>query len=90
MADAQRPNREVRGRFWVEAAVFVVDFAVLIITVVWRDWIEVVFGVDPDHGDGSLEWLIAFGLLVVASSTFAVARHERRRIDRLGPSVGSA
>jgi hypothetical protein len=90
MADAQAPNREVRGRFWVEAALFVVSFALLIVTVVWRDWIELVFGVDPDHRDGSLEYLMVLGLLVVASTTFAIARRERRRIDRLRPSVGSA
>lgn len=27
-------------------------------TLVWPEWIEMTFGVDPDHGDGSLEWLI--------------------------------
>jgi len=90
MADAQQPNRKVRGRFWVEAALSVVSFALFIVTVVWRDWIELVFGADPDHGNGSLEWLIVLGLLVVASTTFAIARRERRRTHLLRPSVGSA
>jgi hypothetical protein len=90
MADVHQPDRKVRRRFWVEAALCVVGFALVIVTVVWRDWIEFVFGVDPDHRDGTLEWLIVLGLLVVALTTFAIARRERRRMDRLRPSLGSA
>ena len=89
MADLQRPDRQVRWRFWVEAALSVAGFASFIVTVVGRDWIELVFGVDPDHGNGSLEWLIVLGLLVVASTTFAIARRERRRTHLLRPSAGS-
>jgi len=90
MADAQNPNRKVRRRFWVEAALSVASFALVNITLVRRDWIELVLGVDPDHGNGSLEWLIVLGLLVVASTSFAIARRERHRIHFLRPSVGSA
>ena len=42
--------RAVRWRFWVELAVAVVSVFLVLLTLVWRDWIEEVFGVDPDHG----------------------------------------
>ncbi len=40
----------------------VLAFANLLLTLataIWHDWIEIVFGVDPDGGNGVLEWLIA-------------------------------
>lgn len=42
------------------------------------DWIEAVFGVEPDGGDGSLEWLLVlgFGLLAVVSG--ALPRRDQR------------
>jgi hypothetical protein len=52
-------------------------FAVL--TLAWRDWIEIVFKVDPDHHSGSLEWMIVGAALAVIVITFAAARFEWRR-----------
>jgi hypothetical protein len=68
-----------RTRFWVEVAVTAVSATLLVVTLLWSDWIEVVFGFDPDGGDGSLEWLVAAMLM---SSTFLfvlLARAEMRR-----------
>jgi apolipoprotein N-acyltransferase len=53
--------------------------ALFVITLVWHDWIEIIFGVDPDRGNGWLEWLIvlvAFGLTLAFSVS---ARQEWRR-----------
>ena len=45
-------TRELRGRFWVEAGLALISGALVVITLVWRDWIEIVFGIDPDEGNG--------------------------------------
>ena len=28
------------------------------ITFVWRDWIEILFRIDPDERSGAVEWVI--------------------------------
>jgi hypothetical protein len=71
-------QRSVRTRFWVETALATPTGALSVLTLVWRDWIEVL-GVDPDHHDGTVEWLIV-GALMALSAGFAVsARLEWRR-----------
>ena len=70
----------LRRRFWLETGMAIVTGILLVITLVWRDWIEVVFGVDPDQGNGTLEWLIVGALLVVTITLFTLAGYEWRRI----------
>jgi len=50
-----------------------------LITLVQRDWIEIVFGVDSDNRNGALEWLIVGALLVVTIMLFTLASYEWRR-----------
>jgi hypothetical protein len=69
----------MRFRFWLEAGVATVTLILSVITSVWRDWIEIVFGVEPDGGNGSLEWLILALLLAVTITLFVQARYEWRR-----------
>jgi hypothetical protein len=54
----------------VRLALAAASAALFAVTLLWHDWIEIVFRVDPDHGNGWLEWLVvvaAFGLMVVFS-----------------------
>ena len=70
---------EMGRRFWIEAGLAAITAILLVVTLVSREWIEIVFGVDPDGGDGSLEWVIV-GVLLAASLIFsAMARAEWRR-----------
>jgi hypothetical protein len=71
--------RKVGTRFWIESVLAAVTSILFLVTLVWREWIEAVFKVDPDGGDGSLEWAIV-GVLFAASATLSVmARAEWRR-----------
>jgi len=51
-----------------------------VLTAIWPDWIELLFGADPDGGDGSTEWGIVAALAVVAILFAALARFEHRRL----------
>jgi hypothetical protein len=69
----------LRRRFWLETGLAIITGILFIITLVQRDWIEVVFNVDPDNRSGSLEWLIIGVLLVVTLTLFTSASYEWRR-----------
>jgi len=55
-----------------------------VLTIAWRDWIEAVFGVDPDRSSGATELLVAAALLGLALTAAALARAEWRRAIRSG------
>ena len=68
-----------RTRFWIETTLAILTFALFLITLVSREWIEVLFGVDPDGGNGALEWAIV-GVLLIASVAFTlIGRTEWNR-----------
>ncbi|WP_243769035.1 ABC transporter permease [Streptomyces cyanogenus] len=54
-----------------------------IVTLVWRDWIERVFGVEPDQGSGALEWAIVAVTLCATVVFSLLARSEWRRAGEL-------
>ena len=72
-------NHARRGRFWIELVCAASSALLAAITLARPDWIEGVFGVDPDRGDGSLEWLVVAALLAVAVASALLARAEWRR-----------
>jgi len=69
----------LRRRFWLETAMAIVTSILFVITLVQRDWIETVLGVDPDNHNGTLEWLIVGALLVVTITLFTLASYEWHR-----------
>lgn len=69
--------------FWVEAVLSAWGVFLGLLTIVWHDWIEGVFGVDPDHGNGSAEWIAVVVLLAIGAIAGALARREWRRAHAL-------
>jgi hypothetical protein len=72
-------QRTPRRRFWFEGAAAALATVLLVVTVISREWIEIVFRVDPDGGSGALEWTIVASLGVIAATGALVARAEWRR-----------
>ena len=70
--------RNASARFWIETALAVLTGILVVVTVITREWIELLFGVDPDGGDGSLEWAIVAVLAVLTVAFAALARAEWR------------
>jgi len=71
--------RKARVRFWIEVVLAAVTIALLLLTLISRDWIEEVFGVDPDAGSGALEWGIVIALAVATVAFSLMARAEWKR-----------
>jgi hypothetical protein len=68
----------LRTRFWVETGFAALSLIFAVLTLIWKDWIEIVFRIDPDQHSGSLEWMIAFAALAIAIVIGVVARAEWR------------
>lgn len=66
----------------IEIVLAVVLGAATILTAVWPDWIEGVFGVDPDGGNGTVEWLIVAVLAVATVVVAGLARRDLRLAQR--------
>lgn len=60
--------RNPLARFWLSSVSAAATTVLAVLTVVTPDWIEAVFGVDPDHGDGATEWLVLIVLLTTAGA----------------------
>jgi hypothetical protein len=65
---------------WLEAGIALAAGALGILTIFWRDWIEILTGWDPDHHNGRAEWLIVVGLLTLAAVAGSLARRHWTRL----------
>jgi undecaprenyl pyrophosphate phosphatase UppP len=65
-------------RVELETGVALLAAVLGVVTIFWRDWIEVLTGWDPDQHNGSAEWLIVVCLLVIAVAAGGVARRHWR------------
>jgi hypothetical protein len=71
---------DLRRRFWVELALAVATASLMLVTLAWRNWIEILFGIDPDGGNGSAEWLIVAGCFGLTIMFLLASRREWRRV----------
>jgi hypothetical protein len=74
-----------RGLLLAEIGLAVGTGLLAIVSLISREWIEVVVGVDPDQGSGVIEWLIVVGLAAATLSFSLLARAEWRRA-RVSPA----
>jgi len=51
-----------------------------LLTLVVPEWIEVLTGLEPDGGSGSIEYVIAGGFLIAALMCAALAHRTYRRL----------
>jgi hypothetical protein len=69
----------LRAWFWVETILALASTGLLVLTIVWKDWIENIFGVDPDAHSGAAEWSIVLVCLAITVTAVTLARYEWRR-----------
>jgi uncharacterized membrane protein YhaH (DUF805 family) len=74
-----KARRAVRARFWIEVALAALTGVLFVVTLISREWIEAVFHVEPDGGNGSLEWIIVAVLAVLCLTLSLMARGEWHR-----------
>jgi|tagenome__1003787_1003787.scaffolds.fasta_scaffold20859561_3 hypothetical protein len=74
--------RTARIRYWIEVALAVVAAGFAALTLITREWIELLLGVDPDKGNGALEWAIVIALFVASAALALIARWEQKASHR--------
>jgi hypothetical protein len=65
-----------RVRVWTERVLACLSALLAVTTLVWQEWIEFVFRVDPDRGSGALEWAVVGACVAVSVASGALARRE--------------
>jgi hypothetical protein len=70
--------RPSKVRAQLEAAVALCAGILGILTIFWHDWIEALTGWDPDHHNGTVEWIIVIALLAVSVAMGLAARRHWR------------
>jgi hypothetical protein len=73
--------RSLRGRFWIESILGAATAVLAALTLVMPDWLEEMFGLDPDAADGSVERLIVLGLAAATVVLAALATTEWKRAN---------
>jgi len=69
-------REQLQARFWVEGVLGLVSASLALATLLWRDWLEIVLGVDPDRHSGTAEWAIVVVCATIALVCAALARRS--------------
>jgi hypothetical protein len=75
----------LKRRFNIEAGLTVITAALTILTLISKEWIELLTGWDPDNGNGAVEWGIVVVLAAVAVGLALRARSDWRAL-RVAPA----
>jgi hypothetical protein len=74
-----------RRRIPIQEVLAACSAALAVLAALAPQWIEV-FGIDPDHGSGFLEWALPVALAVAAGLLTVAAQRNRRACRALGPT----
>ena len=72
-------SRQLPTRFWVEAILAGLGLILFVVTLFTREWFELLTGLDPDGGSGSLEIALAIVPLAISAASILMARRDFRR-----------
>jgi hypothetical protein len=70
-------------RFRLSAVLTVVLAGITVLTAIVPDWVEEVFGVDPDGRSGAAEWTLVLVLAVLTVATAATTAVQWRGLRQL-------
>ena len=73
-------ERGPRTLFWVELVFAATSLVIAGLTIMWPDWIELVFKVDPDGGNGSLEWTVVVVAAMLSLVAGLLARSDWKKV----------
>ena len=73
-----RGYRIILARF--EVALAALAAALAIVTIFWRDWIEILTGWSPDHHSGGAEAGLILALFAASITCAVLARRTYRRL----------
>ena len=73
-------RRQLQRRLWLKTFIGAGTGVLSVVTPIWPDWIEAISGWDPDHHDGSAEWMIVTALLLVTATMLAMVAREWQQL----------
>jgi hypothetical protein len=72
-------RRRLPAKLWVEFALGLTSSALLALALLSPHWMELLFGLAPDGGDGSAEYGLALVFAVVSLLMFGLAGHTWKK-----------
>jgi hypothetical protein len=78
LSDCQKSKGAAMSNAWIVRAGQGLTVLAAVLTAIVPSWIETVFNIDPDGGNGAVEWLIVTALVGLAVACELVLRARLR------------
>jgi hypothetical protein len=83
-------RQPITQRIRLFAGIALVAAVLALLTFVWHDWVEIIFGIEPDQGSGWIEagiTLVAIAVAIIAGLAASSELVRTRRRAHLGLDV---